>query len=212
MKAISYIRVSTKSQGRSGLGLEAQRELIDRFLSSEDGELIQEYVECVSGAKNDRKILNEAILHAKRIGGVLVIAKLDRISRSVSFISSLLESGINFRIAEMPTATHFQIHIYAALAAEERRMISERTKAALKAARARGTVLGSYSAVLSVENRQRATEFANHVKEEILSYRSKGFSYRKIADALNECGITSFEGKGWYPATVLRAHRRLIAA
>lgn len=211
MKAISYIRVSTKKQGRSGLGLEAQRELIGRFLDAQqEGVLIEEYVDVASGSKDGRAVLKNAIAHAKKVNATLVIAKLDRMSRRVSFIAALMDSGISFKVAEMAEATAFQLHIYAALAQEERRLTSERTKAALKAAKARGIKLGTSSKVLSVQNRQRAVAFAETIRSPLFEMRNNAaFSYRSIADQLNEKGIASYTGKRWHSATVRRACRRL---
>lgn len=209
MKAVTYLRVSTKSQGQSGLGVEAQRELIDRFLQSKSGTLIHEYVETVSGAKNERAVLQKAIAHTKSINGTLVIAKLDRISRSVSFISSLMETGIDFKVAEMPDATHFQLHIYAALAQEERRLISERTKAALKAAKARGVSLGKSSKALAQKNRRLADDFVQKVAGQIIEPRNNGLSFSQIARNLNGNNVESYNGGIWHAMTVKRAYERL---
>lgn len=212
MEAITYLRVSTKRQGQSGLGLDAQRQLIDRFLEAEGGTITQEYVETLSGAKNDRILLKQAISHAKSINGVLVIAKLDRISRSVSFIASLMEAGVNFRVAEMPNATHFQLHIYAALAQEERRLISERTKTALKAAKARGVRLGTASKQRAAANKQKADKFASVIGDRIKELQAIGQSFSQIADSFNQKGITSYRGGRWHSTTVWRTCKRFEGA
>lgn len=211
MKAITYLRVSTKSQGQSGLGLDAQREIIERFLASRDGETMKEYVDIISGAKTQRDMLQTAISHAKSIGAVLVIAKLDRISRKVSFISSLMEAGIEFKVAEMPDATKFQLHLYAALAEEERRLISERTKCALKAAKSRGVKLGSAASALSQANKHKALVFALTVRDHIIPLREDGMAYKEIADVLNTNGILARSGSKWHAMTVARAYTRLNA-
>lgn len=209
MRAISYMRVSTKNQGKSGLGLEAQRERIRRFLDDSGGVLVAEYVDVESGSKNDREALNQAIAHTKRIDGTLVIAKLDRISRRVSFIAALMESGINFKVAEMADASEFQLHIYAALAQEERRLISERTKAALAAAKERGVKLGANSRVLAEYNKRKSLEFSDSLKDKICELRSCGISFNEIAQELNNSGIASFTGGYWYGTTVQRAYKRM---
>ena len=131
---VAYMRVSTERQGRSGLGLAAQRNLIAKFVEGH-GELHGEFIEVESGKKNNRQVLWEAIKEAQKHKAKLVIARLDRFSRSVSFIAQVMEQGIGLTIAEMPTATDFQLHIFAALAQEERRLISVRTKAALQEAK-----------------------------------------------------------------------------
>ena len=127
---VAYLRVSTAKQGKSGLGLAAQRSKIEAFLSPED-ELLAEYVETKSGKRDEREELWNAIRYAKRHSAKLVIAKLDRFSRKVSFISRIMDEGVSLAVADMPNASDFQLHIFAALAQEERRLISERTKAAL---------------------------------------------------------------------------------
>ena len=209
MRAIAYMRVSTKSQELSGLGLEAQKERIQRFLNDCGGTLEAEYVDVQSGAKDDREALLQAIAHVRRINGTLVIAKLDRISRRVSFIASLMETGINFKVAEMADASEFQLHLYAALAQEERRLISERTKAALKAAKERGVALGQHGKVQAKVNRQISVQFAEGIKDLLLELRSQGLSFRKIAQELNSKGIQSFQGGVWHGMSVQRAYLRI---
>ena len=124
---VAYMRVSTERQGRSGLGLAAQRKLIGEFVEGH-GELCGEFIEVQSGRKANREILWQAIKEAERVKAKLVIARLDRFSRNVSFIAQVMDKGIGLTIAEMPTATDFQLHIFAALAQEERRLISVRDR------------------------------------------------------------------------------------
>jgi DNA invertase Pin-like site-specific DNA recombinase len=193
-KAVSYLRISTDKQGKSGLGIEAQRASIGRLLGEKNIELVKEFMDVDSGSKNDRKGLEEAISYAKKTGTLLVFAKLDRVSRRVSFIATLMESGIKFAIADLPNATEFQIHIYSALAQEERRLISERTKAALQAAKQRGTVLGKNGAVLAQKSKVAATSFAHSLKDMLVELRDSGLSFKEMADDLNTQGITSFSG------------------
>ena len=140
MRYVAYFRVSTQKQGKSGLGLAAQKSLIENFLTPED-ELVAEFVEVQSGKSDERTELWRAIAFAKRNGAKILIAKLDRFSRKVSFIAGIMEQGIGLVVAEMPNATDFQLHIFAALAQEERRLISDRTKGALREAKKRGVQL-----------------------------------------------------------------------
>lgn len=204
MKAVGYLRVSTKNQGKSGLGLEAQREKINQFIHSCAGELVAEYIDVESGSRNERDALQKAIAHTKKINGTLVIAKLDRISRRVSFIAGLMESGVNFKVAEMSDATEFQLHIYAALAQEERRLISERTKSALASAKARGVKLGRNGKTLAKQNKQEAKRFAETIKDQLLALHERGLSFHKIADELNALNVKSYSGGIWYGASVQR--------
>ena len=167
-KYVAYYRVSTAKQGKSGLGLAAQKEKIENFARGR-GSIIADFTEIESGRKDERCVLWEAIEYAKVHQAKLVIARLDRFSRNVSFISRIMDQGIELVIAEMPDATTFQLHIFAALAQEERRLISERTKAALAQAKKRGVVLGRNVAVLAQRNKERALD-----KRKFLSDNSLG--------------------------------------
>src|SRR5215470_13792008 len=142
-KFVSYCRVSTAKQGRSGLGLEAQRAAINDFLNGGQWKLIAEYVEVETGKNDDRPELRKALHQAKVTGATLVIAKLDRLSRNLRFIAELQESRVKFVCADMPDANELTIHIFASLAQHERKVISERTRRALQAAKKRGAVLGN---------------------------------------------------------------------
>ena len=142
-KFIGYLRVSTEKQGQSGLGLDAQRKAIEDYLNGGKWELLAEYVEIESGKRSDRPELAKALAHSKATGATLVIAKLDRLSRNVAFISNLMESGVEFVAADMPMANRLTVHVLAAVAEHEREMISQRTSAALAAAKARGAKLGN---------------------------------------------------------------------
>src|SRR5215207_2921059 len=146
--AIAYIRVSTKRQGRSGLGMEAQREALSRFAQAEGFEIVSEFTEVETGKGADglelRPQLAAAMESARRINAPVIVAKLDRLSRDVHFISGLMKHRVRFIVTELgPDADPFMLHLYAALAEKERAMISERTREALKAAKARGVVLGN---------------------------------------------------------------------
>jgi DNA invertase Pin-like site-specific DNA recombinase len=139
---ISYLRVSTAQQGRSGLGIEAQRQAVADWLNGGRWELVAEYVEVESGKRDDRPQLDAALKACRAHRAVLVIAKLDRLARNVAFVSRLMESGVEFIVADMPKVNRLTIHILAAVAEAEADLISARTKAALAAAKARGKVLG----------------------------------------------------------------------
>ena len=161
---VAYMRVSTERQGRSGLGLAAQRKLIAEFVE-DHGELHGEFIEIKSGRNANREILWQAIKEAQKHKAKLVIARLDRFSRSVSFIAQVMEQGIGLTIAEMPTATDFQLHIFAALAQEERRLISVRTKAALQEAKRQGKALGLNGKLLAEKRKREARAFAGPIWE-----------------------------------------------
>src|SRR5258705_8901711 len=140
-KFVAYFRVSTDKQGKSGLGLEAQREAVNSYLDGGRWSLVQEFVEVESGKRNDRPELTAALAACKRHKARLVIAKLDRLSRNLAFIATLMDSGVEFIAVDNPHANKLTVHILAAVAQHEREMISERTTAALQAAKARGVRL-----------------------------------------------------------------------
>ncbi|ANL70409.1 resolvase/recombinase protein [Rhizobium phaseoli] len=200
MKYVAYYRVSTSKQQRSGLGLAAQKETITSFLQTDD-ELVAEFVETVSGKRDDRVRLAEAIKTARRCSAKLVIAKLDRFSRRVSFIARMMESDVGIVVADMPTATEFQLHIFAALAQEERRLISARTKAALAQAKQRGISLGINGKRLAEENKERATRRALKLAT-FLPSSWREMSYSAIAKYLNISGVTTEGGFIFHAQTV----------
>ncbi|NYS26380.1 recombinase family protein [Rhodobacteraceae bacterium 2376] len=212
MKFVTYLRVSTDRQGRSGLGLEAQRKAVADYVLGK-GEIFAEFVEIESGKKNDRPQLARALAEAKRIGGVLLIAKLDRLARNVAFIANLLESGVEIAAADMPEANRFLLHVMAAVAEHEARMISDRTRAALAAARERGVALGWSIPSRAGEQRQaarkgaaanarKADQHAANILPVIRSLAAQGASLRKIAFELNKREIRTARGGRWHPATV----------
>ena len=147
MRTINYYRVSTAKQGRSGLGLEAQRAAIETFCASRSWEPLEEYTEVESGKRDDRPELIKALHHAKMTGATLVIAKLDRLSRNMAFLATLQDAGAKFIAADMPEASELTIHIMAAMAQAERKAISKRTKEALAAAKAWGQKLAIHWAL-----------------------------------------------------------------
>src|SRR5439155_1757291 len=140
---IGYMRVSTKGQGESGLGLEAQRAALESYVRQTKGTLLVVYTEVESGKRADRPELAKALAHAKRSKATLCVAKLDRLSRNVEFLAGVMNSGCEFAAADMPSANRFMLHVMAAVAEHEVKAISERTKAALAAYKARGGKLGA---------------------------------------------------------------------
>lgn len=215
MNFVGYYRVSTKQQGRSGLGLDAQRASVQSY--AKDGKLIAEYVEVESGNSSDRPELAQAIAHAQRERATLIIAKLDRLARSVAFIFALRDAGVRFIACDMPEANTLTIGLLATLAQHERELISERTKAALAAKKARGFTLGTPANLTpgatlkaAAARRRRALEDpANKRATELaVLYRGCGLSYRAIAEKLNSNGHTARRGGKFYACTVERLLKR----
>jgi DNA invertase Pin-like site-specific DNA recombinase len=213
---ISYLRVSTDKQGRSGLGIEAQRQAVLDYLNGGKWELAAEYVEHESGRRNDRPELAKAIAACKKLKTTLVIARLDRLARNVAFISNLMERKVAFVACDMPDATPMMLHIYAAVAEQEARNISERTKAALQAAKARGKKLGAPKRVLAkarvlgaAGNRREADRFAANVRPIIEQVKATGIiSLRGVASALTARGVPTARGGTWNAAQVANVLRR----
>ena len=221
-KWISYLRVSTGRQGRSGLGLEAQRKAVEDFLNGGRWQLVKEFVEVESGKKTNRfrPVLAEAIQACRLYGAQLVIAKLDRLSCNAHFLLGLKEAGVDFVAADMPTANRLTVGIMAMVAEEEGRMISERTKAALAAARRRGVQLGGYNKnpKLTAQARKAgqeanariATERSAVIRPAIAELQAAGAtSLRAIAAGLNERGIPTARGtESWSATQVMRVLAR----
>jgi DNA invertase Pin-like site-specific DNA recombinase len=205
---VAYIRVSTAQQGKSGLGLEAQRAALIRFAETEGLEIIAEHVEVETGKGSDaldrRPQLAAALATARKRKCAVLVAKLDRLSRDVHFISGLMAHRVPFIVADLGAdADPFMLHLYAALAEKERALISQRTREALKAARARGVVLGNprldkvrERAVASLKS--NADRFAQNVSPIIRAIQSSGVSSRRaIARALNARGVATARGGQW---------------
>ena len=212
MLFITYLRVSTDRQGRSGLGLEAQRKAVADHVAGK-GAIAAEYIEIESGKRSDRPQLARALIEAKRLGAVLLIAKLDRLARNVAFIANLLESGVEIAAADMPEANRFLLHVMAAVAEHEAQAISDRTRAALAAAKARGVALGwslperrdeqrQASRKGAAKNAQKADRHAANILPIIRQIAAGGASLRQIADELNTRGIKTARGGLWYAGTV----------
>jgi DNA invertase Pin-like site-specific DNA recombinase len=219
-KWISYLRVSTDRQGKSGLGIEAQRTAVADYLNGGNWSLVKEFVEVESGKRTDRPKLAEAIKACRVYGAKLVIAKLDRLSRDAHFLLGLEKAGVEFVAADMPSANRLTVGIMAMVAEEERRMISKRTKDALAAAKRRGTKLGGdrgvvpsrKSRILAVEALQaRANSRAADIAPIIAELQAAGAeSLRAIAEGLNDAGIPTARGQGkWSAIQVQRTLARI---
>jgi DNA invertase Pin-like site-specific DNA recombinase len=215
-KFIAYYRVSTDKQKRSGLGLEAQKQAVRTYLDGGKWRLVGEFKETESGKRNDRPELAKALALCRVHGATLIIAKLDRLARNVHFISGLMESKVEFTAVDFPTANRLTVHILAAVAEHEAQMISERTKAALAAAKARGVVLGcrtrriaayaKQGSAMGIVARQRiAQKRTADIRPVIEEIQAAGAtSLRQIASALNERHIPAPNGGVWHPNTVSR--------
>jgi len=221
-KFVSYIRVSTKAQGASGLGLEAQQETIRQYLNGGEWEVIKEFVEIESGKNNDRPELAKALKRCQLTGATLLVAKLDRLSRDIHFITSLEKAGIGFTVCDFPFANKFTIHIFAALAQYERELISQRTKAALGALKARGVILGKPENLTKAAADQgrvkgqlaklaKADRFAVQTGPTVQELHGQGMSLNGIAAKLNADSILTASGKQgkWTPTAVKNLLARL---
>ena len=211
-KFIAYHRVSTARQGDSGLGLEAQQKAVADYLNGGDWEMLEEYVEVESGKSHKKRPqLASAISACKQHKATLIIAKLDRLSRNVAFVSALMESGVEFLAVDNPNANKLMVHMLAAFAEHERDQISQRTKVALAMAKKRGVQLGKHSAVLSKQNAEQAMRHARKVAPMVSELR-KGRSLRTLTDAMNSLEVpTPREGSKWHVTSVQRLLGRLDA-
>jgi DNA invertase Pin-like site-specific DNA recombinase len=209
--AVAYTRVSTASQGRSGLGIEAQTAALTRFASAEGYALAETFTEIETGKGADalerRPQLSAALAAARKLRAPIIVAKLDRLSRDVHFISGLMTHKTPFIVAELGADTDpFMLHIYAALAEKERRLISQRTRDALTAAKARGVKLGGLNAK-GVQFREEARGRAEALRPVLAELAGK--SSRAIAADLNTRGVATPSGGRWHAETVIRVQRRL---
>lgn len=210
---VAYYRVSTQQQGRSGLGLEAQRAAVQRWLEGAGGQLLAEYTEVETGkganALHRRPELRLALDHARRDKATLLIAKLDRLARNVHFVSGLIEQRVPIVAVDMPDADITMLQIYAVMAEREARVTSERTKAALAAAKARGVVLGRNGQALAARNKAAAADALEPLRGMLEALAAEGLSIRAMAIRLNAERVLSPGGGGWHPANLHRALRRL---
>lgn len=225
MKIVTYIRVSTDKQGRSGLGLEAQRAAIAAYAKTARAVTVAEYQEVESGRNNARPELQKALKHARVTGAKLVIAKLDRLSRNAAFLLNLQESGVDFTACDMPDASPFTVGIMAVLAQQESKMISERTKAAMQAAKERGKTFGNPNGAAPLRRAGKGNSAACDAQRNTALTRAADLSdvledleqmgittLRAQADELNKRGIKTARGGRWHPNSVARLWKRLEAA
>ena len=210
---VLYFRVSTQKQGRSGLGLDAQKRDIDLYLenySEQPYEILGTFKDIQSGADNDRPELKKAIELAKQTKSILLVQKICRLSRRVSFIASLIEDKeLDFKVAQMPFADKFQLHIYSALNEQEKDFISSRTKSALRSWKERNPdkKLGApvhHIKALAKARRAKALKEAKRIEGLIVPLKQQGKSLRVICDVLNNSGITTSKGRSFYPSKVSR--------
>lgn len=194
----------------SGLGLAAQRAAVENYIRTYGGTIEEDFIEVESGKKNKRPELEQAIEYCRRHKTILLIAKLDRLSRNLHFITGLMEAKIEFKAADNPNANDLMIHMLAAFAEHERKMISERTSNALKAAKKRGVKLGTYGKVLAEQNKDKANEFARLLMPVVQSIRSEGIqTVRGICEELNKRGITTSKGNSFYIRTTHQLLNRI---
>lgn len=223
LSIVSYIRVSTERQGKSGLGLKSQQFAVREYLKASHGNLLAEFIEIETGRRRDRPQLLAALALCAQRRATLVVGKLDRLARNVAFISSLLESRVRFTALDMPEANATFLQMAAVFAEWEAKRISERTSSALQAAKARGKLLGwanparhwsqrEASSLAAIAVRKRAVLFARNTQPVIESIRSSGItSLTGLASALNSRGIRTRRGGRWHATTVknlLRLHER----
>jgi DNA invertase Pin-like site-specific DNA recombinase len=211
-KFVAYYRVSTQQQGQSGLGLEGQKAAVEGYLNGGSWTLLASFTEIESGGSDDRPQLARAIQRCRLTGATLIISKIDRLSRDVHFLTGLKKSGVRFLAVDNPNATDLTINILISVAQDERERISERTKAALQAAKARGTKLGGYrggpapDAALSAQARRKAAdEFAAMVGarlREIQTDATEKLTLQQLADALTIEGVETARGGVWTPTAV----------
>jgi DNA invertase Pin-like site-specific DNA recombinase len=216
---VAYFRVSTDRQGKSGLGLNAQRAAVARFVEAEGMTLLSEHVEVETGKGADaidrRPVLREALAQARKAKAAVVVAKLDRLSRDVAFISGLMAQRVPFIVSELGAdADPFMLHIYAALAEKERALIAERTRLALASKKAQGATLGNRTNLPEAQakgaaaNREAADGFAANVLPVVRQLQAAGVTTtRALAEALNARGIRTARGGQWHHSTV----RNLLA-
>jgi DNA invertase Pin-like site-specific DNA recombinase len=215
MKVVAYYRVSTAAQGRSGLGLEAQRSAVKAYCTGHECEMLAEFTEVESGKRNDRPELAKALHHAKVTGATLVIAKLDRLSRNAAFLLQLQDSGAKFVAADIPEACHLTVGILALVAQQEREAISARTRGALKAAKERGRKLGNPNGAAALRRagkgndaavaalKSAAARHADDLAPIVAQLRAEGHSsLPALANALNERQMRTPRGGRWHPSSV----------
>ena len=211
---VLYLRVSTTKQGANGNGIHAQDRDIQIFLSGQqDPIVLKKFIEVESGANDERPELKKAIRLCKKTGAHLLIQKVDRLSRDVEFIAKIVkDKNLTLRVANLPNADNFQIHLFAALGQAEREFISQRTRAAMAAAKSKGAKFGNPRIIELNKTRKRtAKKFANGLSHIILPLRQKGLTYQEISNTINQMGIKTPNGMEFHPTQVKRILDRSVA-
>ena len=218
---VAYYRVSTQKQGKSGLGIEAQKAAVAQYVSRNGGKVAAEFQEVESGKRSDRPQLALALERCRLTRSTLIVAKLDRLTRDVAFLCRLRDSKVDFVAVDNPNATPLTVTILIAVAEEERRLASVRTKVALQAAKARGVKLGNPNGAQAFGARSRAgavealkakaDSFAQSLAGIVQPLLAAGLSLRKVAERLNAEGIVTAQGKAWQANSVKRLADRLGA-
>jgi DNA invertase Pin-like site-specific DNA recombinase len=216
-KFVAYYRVSTDKQGKSGLGLQAQKEAVDQRLNGCRWQIVGEFVEVESGKRASRPQLDAALAVCRKHKAKLIVAKLDRLSRNVAFLLKLIDAGVEVLFGDLPELRgamgKFVLVTMANVAELEAGLISERTKAALKAAKARGVRLGRYGAeVLAAKYRDEARQRALQLEPMIREMQSKGYSMRRMAIELTNRKVKTLRDGAWHPQTVKQIMKRLALA
>jgi DNA invertase Pin-like site-specific DNA recombinase len=217
-KYVGYFRVSSQKQGKSGLGLESQRTMVNNFLKTNQGQMVDSFTEVETGTSKKQRIeIFNAIKFAKQNGAVLLIAKLDRLARNVHFVSSLMEAGVEFVCCDMPSANNLTVFILSAIAEEEAKTISSRTRLALAEKKKQGFKLGtpenlSYQHRLKGGEAMRKKSLENNTNIQttalIVEYRARGMSYDKIATQLTTLNFSTVNGKEFTSTGVMRLYKR----
>lgn len=208
-KFVAYIRVSTERQGRSGLGLEAQTALIARHLAQDGGQLLDTVVEVESGSLNERPGLQRALALCRRQKAILIIARLDRLGRRLAFLAQLLDADVDVRVADNPGASKLTLQLLAVVAEAERDLIRDRTRQALAAAKARGTILGKHGKRLAQDANAAAVALTEVHGLSIWEAFAAAKTLRQAAARLNDGGVPTREGGCWGPSNTARLAKRL---
>jgi DNA invertase Pin-like site-specific DNA recombinase len=209
-QAIAYYRVSTNKQGNSGLGLQAQSNVVEQYCQLNDYNILEAIVE-VQSTRKYRSGLFDALALCRQKKAILVVARLDRLGRDVEQIAGIIKSNVEVIVVDNPHANRFTIHILAAVAEEQRQRISETTKEALSAAKKRGVELGKNGKVLSIANKKAADDFAIKLSPILLRLKNRGITtVRAVSNELNRKGVPTFSiGGRWHPSTVCALLNRL---
>ena len=221
-KYVVYFRVSTQRQGQSGLGIDGQKAAVKAFTKARNGKILAEFVEVESGKRDDRPEFQKAVIKVKESGATLLVAKLDRLSRDVHFIAGLRKDGINFTSCDMPDANQFTINVMAAMAEQEREMISELTKTALAVAKEKGVKLGASNPKIKKAligkgwknslgtRKNRANQFAENLRDKIEKLRiEEGRTQQDIVDHFNDYNVPAARGGKWSRSQLKRVMTKL---